>query len=75
MTTYLSNARHLAAPAQRSFQNQFVWLIQPRYLRTLMEVLRRVHAATLRWDSIERVADRLLRDGHLSARQVRALGK
>lgn len=54
------------------------WLVHRGYVRSRMEVLRRVHAAMLaffmlRWDAIERVAGGLLKDGRLSARRVRAL--
>jgi hypothetical protein len=62
-----------AAPAVTS-------LVQQGNVRTRMEVLRRVHAATLaflmlRWDSIERVAKALLKERKLSARQVRMLAR
>src|SRR5690242_11443258 len=56
------------------------WLVSRGYVRNRTEALRRVHAATLaflllRWDSIERVAARLLEDGQLSARQVKQLAR
>jgi hypothetical protein len=56
------------------------WLVKHCYVRTRMEVLRRVHAATLaflmfRWDAIDRVATGLLKDGKLSARRVRSLAR
>lgn len=56
------------------------WLLQRGYVRSRMEALRHVHAATLpflllRWDAIDRVAGALLSDGRLSARRVRALAR
>ena len=56
------------------------WLVRHGYARTCMEALRRVHSETmiflsLRWDSIECVAAGLLKDGKLTARQVRALAR
>jgi hypothetical protein len=56
------------------------WLVRHGYARTRMEALRRVHAETvlflmLRWVAIERVAAGLLKDGKLTARQVRALAR
>ena len=56
------------------------WLVRHRYVRSRMEALERVHFETvvflvLRWDAIERVAAGLLKDGRLTARQVRALAR
>ena len=56
------------------------WLVKRGYAPTRMAVLRRTHAATtaflvFRWDAIERVAAGLLKNGKLTARQVRALAR
>jgi hypothetical protein len=56
------------------------WLVQRGYVRNRTEALRRVHAAALaflllRWDAIDRVAAGLLKDGRLSARQLRVLAQ
>jgi len=53
-------------------------LVRHGHARNRMEVLRRVHAATLalllpRWDAIDCVAAGLLKDGKLSARRMRTL--
>ncbi len=57
-----------------------VWLVRKGYARTRMAALRRVHADTmvflvLRWDAIDRVAAALLKDGKLTARQLRAAAR
>ena len=62
-----------AAPA-------IAWLVRHRYVRSRMEALERVHFETvvfltLRWDAIQRVAAGLLKNGSLTARQVRALAQ
>jgi hypothetical protein len=62
-----------AAPA-------LLWLVRRGYARSYMEALARVHYETLafialRWDAIERVSAGLLKDGRLTARQVRALAQ
>jgi hypothetical protein len=56
------------------------WLVRHGYVSNPMEALWRVHGETLaflalRWDSIERVAAGLVKDGKLTARQVRALAQ
>jgi len=56
------------------------WLVRRGYARTRMEALMRVHLETLmflalRWDAIERVSAGLIKDGRLTARQVRALAR
>jgi hypothetical protein len=56
------------------------WLVHRSYVRSRMEALERVHFETvvflaLRWDAIQRVAAGLLKDGRLTARQVRALAQ
>jgi len=56
------------------------WLVRHRYVRSRMEALERMHFETvvflaLRWDAIQRVAAGLLKDGRLTARQVRALAR
>jgi hypothetical protein len=56
------------------------WLVRRGYVRTRMDALARVHFETLvfialRWDAIERVSAQLLKDGRLTARQVRALAR
>jgi hypothetical protein len=62
-----------AAPA-------ITWLVRRGYARSRMEALFRVHIETLaflalRWGAIERVSAGLLKDGKLTARQVRALAR
>ena len=56
------------------------WLVRHRCVRSRMEALERAHFETvvflaLRWDAIQRVAAGLLKNGSLTARQVRALAQ
>jgi hypothetical protein len=51
------------------------WLVRLGYASSRMEALARVHWETLMFLAIERVSAGLLKDGRLTARQVRALAR